>query len=87
MSIDRDSIREKLAAKHHTWRWNGGDRTRYEAVETTPEGLRWFRWSHDIEGPEDEVAQSFEAFLEEGPPRAVPKSVTLAVKRWIEGLR
>ena len=57
-----------------TIRWNDGvDGGRYDAVEVTGEGLVWYAWSHvHGRGRHDEQPQSLEAFLREGPLRAMP---------------
>jgi hypothetical protein len=72
---------------HRTFRWNdGADVERYEAVETHDEGLLWYRWSHGFEGGgrRDELLQSFEAFVREGPPRPAPAPVLAALRAWLE---
>ena len=74
-------------SRHRTFRWNDGrDVTRYQAVETSERGLRWFGWSHAPEdgGLHDEATQSFADFLRNGPSRAAPPHVMQALKRWID---
>ena len=57
-----------------TFRWNDGqDAERYDAVEAREEGLVWYAWSHRHgTGRHDEATQSYEAFLRDGPLRAMP---------------
>ena len=57
-----------------TFRWNDGvDAERYDAVEVRVDGLVWYAWSHQHgRGRHDEATQSFEAFLRDGPLRAIP---------------
>jgi len=57
-----------------TLRWNDGeDAERYDAVEARADGLVWYAWSHvQGRGREDEATQSFEAFVRDGPLRAMP---------------
>jgi len=82
----KERIARWLDAGHRTWRWNRGETGSYDAVETTDDGLRWYRWSHDIEGEGafDVVRQSFTEFRASGPPRPMPPSVREAVKAWVD---
>lgn len=57
-----------------TFRWNdGADSERYDAVELRDDGLHWYAWSHRHgRGRENEAHQTDEAFLRDGPLRAMP---------------
>lgn len=65
-----------------TFRWNDGvDAERYDAVEATQDGLVWYAWSHTHgRGRHDEAHQSYEAFLREGPLRALPPHTARALE-------
>ncbi len=75
-------------SRHRTFRWNDGrDVERYEAVETTDDGLRWYAWSHatgEDGGRHDEVRQGYDELLRDGPPRDVPAGVLAALRAWID---
>ena len=48
--MDRDALARFIRFEHRTFRWNDGeDHSRYQAVESTDAGLRWYRWSHHPE--------------------------------------
>lgn len=87
--MDREALSRFLSGGHETLRWNQGDRDGYDAVETTDEGLRWYRWSH-VTGqgrPLSEVRQSYAAFLAEGPARPAPRAVLAKLRQRIERLQ
>lgn len=71
--------------EHRTFRWNDGeDHSRYEAVESTDAGLRWYRWSHHVElaegGLQDEALQPYAAYHAEGPLRTLPEDVATKLR-------
>ncbi|MBX3249687.1 MAG: hypothetical protein KF901_21095 [Myxococcales bacterium] len=89
--MDRERLDRWLAGPRRTWRWNRGDATRYTAVEATGRGLRWFRWSHEVEGGgmSDEIHQAHATFLASGPPETMadaPPTVQRELRAWIEAL-
>ncbi len=65
-----------------TFRWNdGADAERYDAVEARDEGLVWYAWSHvQGGGRQNEARQSYEAFLREGPLRAMPRHAAIELE-------
>lgn len=75
-------------SRHRTFRWNDGrDVGSYEAVETSDEGLLWYRWSHAHGaegGRQDEALQPFDAFLRDGPLRAAPAPTLAALRAWLD---
>jgi hypothetical protein len=78
--MDRNRLERWLHLPTRTWRWNDGDRARYDAVETSGDGLVWFRWTHEFEddgthGQHDVLRQSFASYAADGPARAVPDSI------------
>lgn len=86
--MDRDRLQRWLKSTHHTWRWNHGDAESYEGVETTDDGLRWFRWSHAIRddgvhGEHDVAVQTFESFRRSGPMREIPEEQLEQLRRWV----
>ena len=75
--MDRDALARFMRFEHRTFRWNDGeDHSRYEAVESTDRGLRWYRWSHHPElaegGLQDEDLQPYAAYSADGPLRPLP---------------
>ena len=85
--MDRARIDAWLHAKHRTFRWRADEiADRYEGVETTDQGLRWFAWSHlpGEDGLTREAWQSFEDFAARGPAHALPADVERQLRAWIE---
>ena len=86
--MNREALARWLATPRRTWRWSRDDVARYDAVEATPDALRWFRWSHEPEegGLTDERTQSVEAFRREGTPPGMdpPPHVVSELRRWLE---
>lgn len=90
--MDRDALARFMRFEHRTFRWNdGADHSRYEAVETTDAGLRWYRWSHHVElevgGLTDEALQPFEAYLADGPLRGMPAELGEQLREHVLRLR
>ncbi len=87
MTLDRDALRARLAAPSKTWRWNRGGVDGYDAVEVRGDVVRWYRWSHDIAegvgGAQDEVFQSVDAFLADGPGRKAPPPIVEEVRAFV----
>lgn len=86
--MDRDRLQRWLKSTHRTWRWNHGDAESYEGVETTDEGLRWFRWSHRIredgvQGEHDVEVQPYVDFRASGPLRRIPDEQRAELERWV----
>lgn len=83
--MDRKALSRFLNGGHETLRWNKGGRDGYEAVETDDEGLRWYRWSHELGAghPLDEARQSYAAFLADGPLRPAPPAVVAKLRQLI----
>ena len=82
--MDRDALKSWLESPHRTLRWNRGDRTRYEGVETRDDGLRWFRWSHEVGGGErDSELQSWADYDERGPLRDLPDEARAELEQWV----
>ncbi|MCA9576142.1 MAG: hypothetical protein R3B40_11130 [Polyangiales bacterium] len=89
--MDRDALARFMRFEHRTFRWNDGeDHSRYEAVESTDEGLRWYRWSHHPEldqgGAQDVALQGYAAFLADGPLRALPEEVAHRLREHVAKL-
>ncbi|MCA9536837.1 MAG: hypothetical protein KC593_24310 [Myxococcales bacterium] len=83
--MDRDALARFMRFEHRTFRWNDGeDHSRYEAVESTDAGLRWYRWSHHVElaegGLQDEALQPYAAYHAEGPLRTLPEDVATKLR-------
>ena len=88
--MDRGRLERFLTSNHRTFRWNDGEtREEYEAVETTDEGLRWYRWSHRAEdgGPSEDTLQSYDDFAREGPQRPMPDHLRLALEAHVAARR
>jgi len=86
--MDRDRLQRWLKSTHRTWRWNHGNAESYEGVETTDAGLRWFRWSHAIRedgvhGEHDVELQSWDAYRDDGPARAMPHAMREQLEEWL----
>lgn len=85
--MDRDALRRWLDSPHKTWRWNDGARDAYRGVETSDEGLRWFRWSHRFAdgagGLEAESRQTWAEFDREGPREAMPPELRSELDAWV----
>lgn len=86
--MDRDRLQRWLKSTHRTWRWNRGDAESYEAVETTDDGLRWFRWSHAIRddglnGEHDVEVQPWADYRASGPRRSMPGELRAELERWV----
>ncbi|MEM9191305.1 MAG: hypothetical protein AAGF12_19185 [Myxococcota bacterium] len=83
--MDRYQLDRWLRSPGRTWRWNHGDPERYEGVTASGEGLRWFRWSHRIDGPGEEnvEVQTFKAFVNDGPARPAPTEIVEQLRRWV----
>jgi hypothetical protein len=89
--MDRDALARFMRFEHRTFRWNdGADHSRYEAVESTDQGLRWYRWSHHPElaegGLQDEALQTYAAFQQDGPLRAIPDEVGQRLREHVQSL-
>jgi len=90
--MDRDALARFMRFEHHTFRWNdGADHSRYEAVESTDQGLRWYRWSHHPEltegGPQDVAIQTYAAFRQDGPLRTIPDDVGQRLREHVKTLK
>ena len=86
--MDRDRLQRWLKSTHRTWRWNHGSAESYEGVETTDDGLRWFRWSHAIRedgvhGEHDVELQSWAAYRDDGPARDMPDAMREQLDEWL----
>jgi hypothetical protein len=78
--MDRARLEAWLNSPHRTWRWKDpSDRDGYQAVETSPEGLRWYAWSHLFgegrDGPSPARVQGWAEFRSSGPAHPVPPEV------------
>lgn len=86
-AMDRDRLQRWLTSPHRTWRWRfDDDYDRYEGVQTSDDGLRWFLWSHvpGEDGAHEERTQSFASFAEDGPLRPLPEDVARELAAWLE---
>ena len=85
--MDRARIERWLRSDHRTWRWrpDEDDPDRYEAVESTDAGFRYFAWSHlhGEDGRRREDEQSFEDFDARGPAWAVPPEIEREMRQWL----
>ena len=83
--LNRDALRQWLQSRRRTWRWNDGHYGEYDAVEVTDTALRWFHWSHDVDGggPSNAVTQSVSTFLQGGPPRPAPQTIVDEIRQWL----
>ena len=89
--MDRDALARFMRFEHRTLRWNdGADHSRYQAVESTDEGLRWYRWSHQVEveegGQQDVTLQPYSAYHADGPLWTVPEDVAQRLREHVAGL-
>lgn len=87
--MDRDRLARWLGSGHRTLRWSAGSRDGYEAVETTDQGLVWYRWSHRIPdgGERDRELQSFEDFEARGALRSPPDAVLEQLRALVRARR
>lgn len=90
--MDRSRLQHWLKSTHRTWRWSSADAETYDAVETTDEGLRWFRWSHafrddGVHGEHDVQLQSVEDFERNGPLREMPEQLEAELRHWLHEQR
>lgn len=89
--MDRDALARFMRFEHRTFRWNDGeDHSRYQAVESTDRGLRWYRWSHHPEledgGMKDEALQTYAEYREAGPLRPLPVATANALSEHVARL-
>ena len=78
---------EQFLARRRTWRWNRGDSGRYDAVEATDHRVCWYRWSHELDGGREDVAeQSTAQFRLAGAPPEMnaPASVVRELRDWLD---
>ena len=86
MSDTADRARNWLNGDHRTWRWNEGSyegKNRYDAVETSADGLVWFGWDVAAGGATERTTQSYAGFLDEGPAADAPESILAELRAWI----
>jgi hypothetical protein len=82
-----ESARRWLQGGHRTWRWNDGSyasKNRYDAVETTEDGLLWFGFDGTRQGVSYRAVQPFADFLAGGALKHAPAGVLHEVRMWIE---
>jgi hypothetical protein len=83
--MDRSRLQAWIRDTRRTWRWRQPGFDGYEAVEATGDGLRWYRWSHEIAdgGPSAVELQSYAHFFEQGPLRPMPPEQLEQLRRWL----
>jgi len=77
--MDRSRLEDFLRDPGVTLRWGRGETTGYSAVEVRHRALRWYRWSHELGRPLDEIRQTREAYAAEGPAMDTPPRVLSAI--------
>lgn len=90
IDMDRDRLEDWLRSDHRTWRWRfDEDYDRYEAVESSEVGFRFFAWSHvpGEDGVFREARQSFDDFEARGPLWRMPAEVERQIRAWLAGRR
>lgn len=88
--MDRERLESWLHPRHgapaRTWRWRlDEDYDRYEAVESSDAGFRYFAWSHapGEDGVYREARQTFEEFERHGPLWPMPEDTQHQIQSWL----
>ncbi len=83
----RDDLESWLRAPYQVWHWREDDQNpdRYQAVETTTAGFRWFAWSHlhGEDGLSRDALQSYDDFRRDGPLRSIPGGLEGQLTDWL----
>jgi len=88
-AVNREKLSEWLGQRARTWRWNEDVVDTYDGADVTPEGLSYFRWSHDAEaGGRTELGnQSVRSFLDGAPTVTMPSHIVDEIRAWIREQR